>query len=90
MSRHAENLHMGASVIGAGLISAIMANDQARKAARQEAEAEASSVAAVRALRMEMAASLRREAALREEVNRFRFDLLRTQSALRRALAQGR
>jgi hypothetical protein len=88
MSDHANNLHIGASVIGAGLIGAIMAHDAARKVARHEAEAEANSVASVRALRMEMAASLRREAALQNQLNAARFELLRAQAALRRT--QGR
>ncbi len=84
MSDHAHNLHLGASAVAGGLISAIMANGANRKAARHEAEAEANSVAAVRALRNELAASHRREAALQAELNQARFELLRANAALKR------
>lgn len=90
MTDHASNLHLGASAIGGSLINCIMANDANRRIAKQEAEAEANSVASVRALRNELAASVRRETALQERLNRANFDLLRAQAALKRARAQGR
>ena len=90
---HADNLHLGASAIGAGLIGAIMANDQARKIARQEAAAEATSVASVRRLAALLAATQRENAALRAsrtallaEVEGLRGDLECAHAALRRVL----
>jgi len=90
MSHHAYNLEMGAAVIGTSLANAIVANDQRRREERIAAEAEANSVASVRRLRSELAASLAREAALQDRLNSARFELLRTQAALRRAAAPAR
>jgi len=87
MSNHAENLHLDGAAIGGALISAIMANDAVRKQAAIEAEAEANSVASVRALGRELAASMSREAALKAEVVRLQFELGRAQGALRRGQA---
>ena len=93
MTDHAHNVHVGASVIGAGLISAIMANAANRKAARQEAEAEANSVASVRRLAAMLAAAQKENAALRAgrtalqaEVEGLREDLACAHAALRRVL----
>ncbi|MBX9910835.1 MAG: hypothetical protein K2Z25_19285 [Beijerinckiaceae bacterium] len=93
MSDHAHNLHLGASVVAGGLISAIMANDAARRVARQEAEAEATSVASVRRLAALLAATQRENAALRAgrtalqaEVEGLREDLACAHAALRRVL----
>jgi hypothetical protein len=86
---HADNIHLGASAIGGSLISCIMAAQRDRQIANENAEAEANSVASVRALRNELAASVRREAALQERLNRANFELLRTQAALRRIRPQG-
>ena len=93
MTDHAGNLHIGASAIGAGLISAIMVNDANRKIARQEAQAEANSVASVRRLAALLAATQRENAALRSskaalqaEVEGLREDLACAHAALRRVL----
>lgn len=93
MTDHAHNLHVGAGVIGAGLISAIMANDANRRAAKQEAEAEATSVASVRRLAALLATTQRENAALRAgkaalaaEVEGLREDLACAHAALRRVL----
>ena len=93
MSNHADNLHLGASAIGASLISAIVVNDQMRRAAAVEAQAEANSVASVRRLAAMLAAAQRenaalrvREAALEAEVEGLRYDLECAHAALRRVL----
>lgn len=93
MSDHAHNLHMGASVVAGGLISAIMVNDAARKQARIEAQAEANSIASVRRLAALLAATQRENAALRSsraalvaEVEGLREDLACAHAALRRVL----
>lgn len=83
---HAENLHIGVSAIGMSLAGAIIANDQARRQARLEAQAEANSIASVRRLANQLAASRRREAALQDEIDQLRFDLGRAHAALRRLL----
>lgn len=90
---HAENLHIGASMLGTSLANAIVANTARRREERIQAQAEANSVASVRRLaamlaaaQRENAASQAREAALREEIDGLRFDLRRTQAALSRAL----
>lgn len=85
MSRHAENLHTGFSMLGASLASTIVANQQARRVAAIEAQAEANAVASVRALRNELAASLAREAAMQREITQLRFELGRARGALRRS-----
>lgn len=93
MSDHAHNLHMGASVVAGGLISAIMVNDANRRAARQEAQAEANSIQSVRRLAAMLAAAQRENAALRgekaalaAEVEGLRGDLACAHAALRRVL----
>lgn len=93
MSNHAENLHIGASMLGTSLANAIVANNERRRQERLQAEADANSVASVRRLAAMLAAAQRenaalraREAALQEEVDGLRFDLGRTQAALRRLL----
>lgn len=93
MSDHAHNLHVGASVVAGGLISAIMVNDANRKIARQEAQAEATSVASVRRLAAMLAAVQNENAALRSsraalaaEVEGLREDLACAHAALRRVL----
>ena len=70
-----------------------MANDAARRVARQEAEAEATSVASVRRLAALLAATQRENAALRAgrtalqaEVEGLREDLACAHAALRRVL----
>lgn len=90
---HAENLHIGASVLGTSLANAIVANSARRREERAQAQAEANSVASVRRLaamlaaaQREIAASHAREAAMQEEIDGLRFDLRRTQAALSRAL----
>jgi hypothetical protein len=84
MSNHAENLHVGLGILGAGLAGAIVANDLVRRQARIEAEAEANSVRSVRALGRELTASRSREAALQEQLNAANFRALRAEAALRR------
>ena len=93
MSNHAENLHIGASMLGTSLANAIVANNERRRQERLQAEAEANSVASVRRLAAMLAAAQRENAALRgekaalqEEIDGLRFDLGRTQAALRRLL----
>ena len=93
MSNHAENLHIGASMLGTSLANAIVANNERRRQERLQAEAEANSVASVRRLAAMWAAAQRENAALRgekaalqEEIDGLRFDLGRTQAALRRLL----
>jgi len=88
---HAENLHIGASVIGNSLANLIVANDQRRREERVQAAAEANSVASVRRLaamlrstQNELAASQAREAAMQLEIDRLRFDLGRAHATLRR------
>lgn len=88
MSNHADNLHIGGAAIGASLVGLIMTNDAVRRQARLEAEAEANSVRSVRALGMELAASLRREAAMKEEIIKLRFELGRARGEIRRAAAR--
>lgn len=90
---HADNIHLGASVIAGGLISAIVVNDANRRAAAVEAQAEANSVASVRRLAAMLArvqnenAALRGErAALEAEVEGLRYDLECAHAALRRVL----
>lgn len=92
MSR-ADNIHLGASVIAGGLISAIVVNDANRRAAAVEAAAEANSVQSVRRLAAMLArvqnenAALRGEkAALSAEVEGLRYDLECAHAALRRVL----
>lgn len=91
MSNHAENLHLGASMIGMSLAGAIVANNQRRREEAVLAQAEANSVASVRKLaRMlttaqnDLAASREREAAMQLEIDRLRFDLGRAHATLRR------
>lgn len=93
MTDHAHNLHVGAGVIGAGLISAIMVNDANRKIAREMAQAEATSIASVRrlaallaAVQNENAALRRAGAALKAENEGLRDDLACAHAALRRVL----
>lgn len=93
MSNHAENLHMGAAFLGNSLANAIVANNERRRQERLQAEAEANSVQSVRRLAAMLAAAQRENAALRgekaalqEEIDGLRFDLGRTQAALRRLL----
>lgn len=93
MSDHAHNLHMGASVVAGGLISAIMVNDAARKQARIEAQAEATSIQSVRRLAAMLAAAQRENAALRSakaalmaEVEGLRGDLECAHATIRRML----
>lgn len=90
---HADNLHMGASVVAGGLISAIMVNDANRRQARIEAQAEATSVQSVRrlaamlaAVQTENAALRAGRAALQAEVEGLREDLACAHAALRRVL----
>lgn len=93
MTDHAFNLHVGASVLGNSLANAIVQNTARRREERLQAEAEANSVQSVRRLAAMLAAAQRenaalraREAALQEEIDGLRFDLGRTQAALRRML----
>lgn len=93
MSRHAENLHLGASMIGMSLAGAIVANNQRRAEERLQAEAEANSVQSVRRLAAMLAAAQRENAALRnertalaQEVEGLRYDLECAHAALRRVL----
>lgn len=93
MSNHAENLHIGASMLGTSLANAIVANNIRRREEAAQAQAEANSVASVRRLAAMLAAAQKENAALRvertalqEEVDGLRFDLGRTQAALRRLL----
>lgn len=93
MSDHAHNLHMGASAIGAGLIGAIMVNDANRRIAKQEAQAEATSVQSVRRLAALLAAVQNENAALRAsrtalqaEVEGLRGDLECAHATIRRML----
>lgn len=93
MTDHAHNMHMGASVVAGGLISAIMVNDANRRQARQEAQAEATSIQSVRRLAAMLAAVQRENAALRSsraalqaEVDGLREDLACAHAALRRVL----
>lgn len=88
MTDHAGNLHIGGAAIGASLVGLIMSNDATRKMARQEAEAEANSVASVRALARELAASRARETALKAQIVQLQFELGRAQGAIRRASAK--
>ena len=89
----ADTIHIGASAIGASLISAIVVNDQMRRAAAVEAQAEANSVRSVRRLAAMLArvqtenAALRAgRAALEAEVEGLRYDLECAHAALRRVL----
>lgn len=93
MSRHAENLHLGASILGNSLANVIVANNLRRREEAAQAQAEANSVASVRKLaamltaaQREIAASHAREAVMQEEIDGLRFDLRRTQAALSRML----
>ncbi|OYX00445.1 MAG: hypothetical protein B7Z14_09060 [Bosea sp. 32-68-6] len=93
MTNHAENLHLGASIVAGGLISAIMVNDANRKIAKREAQAEATSIQSVRRLAQLLAATQRENAALRNqnaalrgEVEGLREDLACAHAALRRVL----
>lgn len=93
MSNHAETLHIGASALGTSVANLLVANSQRRREERLQAEAEANSVQSVRRLAAMLAAAQRdnaalraREAALQEEIDGLRFDLGRTQAALRRLL----
>ena len=90
---HAENLHIGAAALGTSVTNLIMANSARRREERLQAEAEANSVQSVRRLaamlaaaQREIAASRARETAMQEEIDGLRFDLGRTQAALRRML----
>lgn len=90
---HAENLHIGAAALGTSVTNLIMANSARRREERLQAEADANSVASVRRLAAMLAAAQRENAALRlertalqEEVDGLKFDLGRTQAALRRLL----
>ena len=90
---HAETLHIGASALGTSVANLLIANSARRREERLQAEADANSVASVRRLAAMLAAAQRenaalrvREAALQEEVDGLRFDLGRTQAALRRLL----
>jgi hypothetical protein len=93
MSRHAENLHIGASALGTSVANLLIANSARRREERFQAEADANSVASVRRLasmlaaaQNELAASRRREAALTQEVDGLRYDLECAHAALRRVL----
>lgn len=93
MSNHAETLHIGASALGTSVANLLIANSARRREERLQAEADANSVASVRRLAQmlrqaqnELAASRAREAAMQEEIDGLRFDLGRTQAALRRLL----
>lgn len=93
MSNHAETLHIGAAALGTSVTNLIMANSARRREERAQAQADANSVASVRRLAAMLAAAQRenaalrvREAALQEEVDGLKFDLGRTQAALRRLL----
>ena len=88
---HADNLHIGASVLGNSLANLIVANNERRRVERIEAQAEANSVRSVRRLaRMlttaqnDLAASQAREAVMQLEIDRLRFDLGRAHATLRR------
>lgn len=90
---HAENLHIGAAALGTSVANLLVANSVRRRVERLEAQAEANSVASVRRLAQMLAAAQRENAALRagkaalqEEIDGLRFDLGRTQAALRRLL----
>lgn len=90
---HAENLHLGASVLGTSLANAIIANDARRREERAQAAAEANSVASVRRLAAMLAAAQRENAALRgekaalqAEVEGLQYDLACAHAALRRVL----
>lgn len=93
MTDHAHNLHVGASAVAGGLISAIIVNDANRRIAKQEAEAEATSIASVRRLAAMLAAVQKENAALRSsraalqaEVGGLREDLACAHATIRRML----
>lgn len=93
MSRHAENLHIGASALGTSVANLLVANSQRRREELAQAQAEANSVASVRRLAAMLAAAQRenaalrvREAALSQEVEGLRYDLECAHAALRRVL----
>ena len=81
---HAENLHIGISVLGNSLANAIVQNGQMRRQAALEAAAEANSVDAVRRLANALAASRSRETALEAQIVQLQFELGRARAALRR------
>ena len=93
MSNHAETLHLGASALGTSVANLLIANSARRREERLQAQADANSVQSVRRLasmlaaaQREIAASHAREAAMQEEIDGLKFDLGRTQAALRRML----
>ena len=90
---HAENLHLGASVLGTSLANAIIANDQLRREKAAQAAADAASVQSVRRLaamlaqaQKENAALRAKEAALQAEVVSLQYDLTCAHAALRRVV----
>lgn len=81
---HAENLHLGISMLGNSLANTIVQNNQMRRQAALEAAAEANSVDAVRRLANALAASRSRETALEAQIVQLQFELGRARAALRR------